>query len=97
MPHFYFHFTMDDEYVPDLIGRKCTDLAAAHSHAVMLAGRVMSYCEVECRTPRTERWVVTIENETGNVLMSVIIRCESAACDVRRVPTKHVRLASRSR
>jgi hypothetical protein len=54
MPHFYFHFTMDDEYVPDLIGRKCTDLGAAHSHAVMLAGRVMSYCEE--RRAQSDGW-----------------------------------------
>jgi hypothetical protein len=94
MAHFFFHFTMDDEYFHDLIGLKFNDLSAAHSHAVLLASRVMSYCEVEDRTPRTGRWVVTIENDAGRVLMSVIIRCESAACDVRRVPTRHSRLAS---
>ena len=96
MSHFFFHFTMDDEYFPDLIGLKFNDLAAAHSHAVALAGRVMAYCEVESRAPRTGRWVVTIENDAGRVLMSVIVRCESTARDVRRVPTRHSRLASRS-
>ena len=97
MSHFFFHFTMDDEYFHDPIGLKLNDLAAAHSHAVVLASRVMAYCEVEDRAPRTERWVVTIENDAGCVLMSVIIRCESAACDVRRIPTRPSRLASRSR
>jgi len=95
MSHFFFHFTMDDEYFHDPIGLKLNDLAAAHSHAVVLASRVMAYCEVEDRAPRTERWVVTIENDAGCVLMSVIIRCESAACDVRRIPTRPSRLASR--
>src|SRR6478672_7424353 len=94
MPHFYFHFTMDDEYFPDRMGQNFNDLAAAHSHAIVLASRVMSYCEVECRAPRAERWVVSIEDDADRVLMSVIIRCESAACDVRRVPTRHSRLAS---
>ena len=96
MSHFFFHFTMDDEYFHDPIGLKLNDLAAAHSHAVVLASRVMAYCEVEDRAPRTERWVVTIENDAGRVLMSVIIRCESATCDVRRVPTRRSRLATRS-
>jgi hypothetical protein len=93
MSHFYFHFTMDDEYFPDLVGQDFNDLAAAHSHAIVLASRVMSYCEVEGRAPR---WVVTIENDAGRVPMSVIVRCESAPCDVRRVPRRHSRLASRS-
>ena len=96
MSHFFFHFTMDDEYFHDPIGLKLNDLAAAHSHAVVLASRVMAYCEVEGRALRTGRWVVTIENDAGRVLMSVIIRCESAACDVRRVPTRQSRLGSRS-
>ena len=96
MPHFYFHFTMDDEFFPDGTGQNFNDLAAAHSHAIVLASRVMSYCEVEGRAPRTERWVVTIENDTGGVLMSDVVRCESAACDVRRVPMRHSRSASRS-
>ena len=97
MAHFYFHFTMDDEYFPDLIGENLNDLAAAHSHAIALASRVMAYCEVEGRAPRTERCVVTIENDAGCVLMSVILRCESAACDVRRISTRPLRLTSRSR
>jgi len=96
MSHFFFHFTMDDEYFHDPIGLKFGDLAAAHSHAVVLASRVMAYCEVEGREPRTGRWVVTIENDAGHVLMSVIVRCESATCDVRRVPTRRSRLATRS-
>ena len=96
MSHFFFHFTMDDEYFHDPIGLKLNDLAAAHSHAVVLASRVMAYCEVEDRAPRTERWVVTIENDAGCVLMSVILRCESAACDVRRISTRPLRLTSRS-
>ena len=96
MSHFYFHFTMDDEYFPDLVGQDFNDLAAAHSHAIVLASRVMSYCEVEGRAPRTERWVVSIEDDAGRVMMSVIVRCESAPCDVRRVPTRKSRLASHS-
>ena len=94
MSHFYFHFTMDDEYIPDLIGHEFNDLAAAHSHAIMLAGRLMTHCEIEGHAPRIERWLVTIENDAGRALMSVIIRCESAACDVRRVPRRNSRVAS---
>ena len=94
MSRFYFHFTMDDEFLPDLVGQNFSDLAAAHSHAIVLASRVMTYCEVERDIPRTERWVVTIEDEGGRVLMSVIVRCESAACDVRRVPRRNSQLGS---
>jgi hypothetical protein len=96
MSHFYFNFTMDDEYFPDLVGQDFNDLAAAHSHAIVLASRMMSHCEVAGRASRTERWVVSIENDAGRVLMSVIVRCESAPCDVRRVPTRKSRLASHS-
>ena len=96
MSHFYFHFTMDDEFFPDLVGQDFNDLAAAHSHAIVLASRMMSHCEVAGRAPRTERWVVSIENDAGRVLMSVIVRCESAACDVRRVPRRNSRLGSHS-
>jgi hypothetical protein len=89
MSHFYFHFTMDDEFFPDFIGQHFDDLAAAHSHAIVLASRMMSHCEASGRVPRTERWVVTIANDAGRVLMSVIVRCESAACDVRRVAERN--------
>ena len=96
MSRFFFHLTMDDEYIHDLIGLKFNDLAAAQSHAVALVSRLMAYCEIEGRVPRTERWVVTIENDAGRVLMSVIVRCDSAVCDVGRVPTRYSRLASHS-
>ncbi len=97
MHAFIFTSRWIDEFLPDLIGQNFNDLAAAHSHAIVLASRVMPYCEVEGRVPRTERWVVTIENDAGRVLMSVIVRCESAACDVRRVPRRNSQLRGPSR
>jgi hypothetical protein len=74
MSRVYFHLTLDGEYFPDPIGEQVSDLTAAHSRAVLLAGRVMSSCELEA--PRTERGVVTIEDDTGRVLLSVIVREE---------------------
>ena len=75
MPRFYFHVTIQDERFPDLIGSEINDLAAAHSHAMLLASRLMSFHELERRQPRPERWIVAIEDEEGRAAMSVIIRC----------------------
>ena len=74
MSRVHFHLTLDDEYFPDPIGEQVSDLNAAHSRAVLLGSRVMSSCELEA--PRTERGVVTIEDDTGRVLLSVIVREE---------------------
>ena len=82
MTHVHFHLTMDGEYFPDPVGEKVDDLAAAHARAVTLASRVMSFCELDGQPPRTERGVVTIADDTGRTLMSVIVRRESAERDV---------------
>jgi hypothetical protein len=40
MPRFYFHLSAPDEDFPDNIGSDVSDLADAHSRAVLLAKRV---------------------------------------------------------
>ena len=82
MPRMHFHLTIDDQYFPDQAGQEVGSLAAAHSRAISLASRLMSFCEIERREIRGERWVVTIE-EQGRSLMSVIIGCHCIARDVR--------------
>lgn len=96
MPHLYFHLTIDDEDFPDVVGQEVSDLAAAHSRAIVLAGRLMSYCEVEHREPRAERWLVTVADDTGHSLMSVIVRCERVS-ETDRPAARQPRLLSRSR
>jgi hypothetical protein len=96
MPHFHFHLTMDDDYCPDPIGEHHDDLTAAHSRAVMLANSVMSFCELDGQALRTERGVVTIEDDAGRVLLSVIVPRGGAMRDVRRVvPARRPRWGSR--
>jgi Domain of unknown function (DUF6894) len=60
MPRFYLHLTMHDEYFPDRIGCEVSDLSDAHSRAMLLVSRLMSFCELERREPRPERWTVTV-------------------------------------
>ena len=76
MSHLYFDLTMDDEHFPDPVGETVTDLTAAHARAVLLVRRVMMFSENDTNTPRTERGVVTIKDDTGRVLLSVIVPCD---------------------
>lgn len=94
MQRFFFHLTVDDECFPDRTGREFDSLAEAHSEAVLLASHVMSYFECENKTPRTVRHVVTVADQDGQVPLSVIVRCESVTCDVRRVPTRTHRISA---
>ena len=84
MSHVHFHLTMDGEYFPDPVGEQVDDLAAAHARAISLGQCVMSFCELDGQPSRTERGVVTIADATGHVLMSVIVRHDRTARDVRR-------------
>lgn len=85
MPHLHFHLTMDDEHYPDTIGYDVADLAEAHSRAILLAARVMSFCVLEKRHPCSERWVVDIEDDAGRDLMSVIVCYDTIAEAARHV------------
>ena len=76
MSHLYFDLTMDDEHFPDPVGETVTDLTAAHARAVLLVRRVMMFSESDAETPRAKRGVVTIKDDTGRVLLSVIVPCE---------------------
>ena len=91
MSHVHFHLTMDGEYFPDPIGEQVDDLAAAHARAVSLGHCVMSFCEFDGQPSRTERGVVTIADGAGRVLMSVIVRRDRAARDVRRHAARHAK------
>lgn len=93
MPRMHFHLTIDDQYFPDQIGQEVGDLVAAHSRALLLASRLMSFCEIERREIPGERWVVTIE-EQGRSLMSVIVGRERIAEAARA--GRRSRLLSRS-
>jgi hypothetical protein len=98
MPRFYLHVTMQDKRFPDLSGYDFNDLEAAHSHAMLLVNRLMSYCEIERHEPRPDRWIVTIEDETNRAVMSLIIRCNvvrtSTECDRLFAVPDHKRLRS---
>ena len=76
MSHLYFDLTMDDEHFPDPVGEIVTDLTAAHARAVLLVRRVMMFSESDAETPRAKRGVVTIKDDTGRVLLSVIVPCD---------------------
>jgi uncharacterized protein DUF6894 len=75
MPHLYFHLKMNDDYFPDQTGQQVSDLAAAHSRAVLLGRRVIQHCDLHDQALSVERLVVAIEDDTGRALMSVILRC----------------------
>jgi hypothetical protein len=80
---------MDGDQFPDTVGQEISDLKTAHSQAILLASNALAFCELDEEQRRPSRLVVTIADSTGNALLSVVIRCESAPCDIRRVPVRH--------
>src|SRR5262245_4680201 len=97
MLHLYLHLTMGDEHYPDETGQKCDDLAAARWRAVLLVGRVVSFCGLGRRSPHAERCVVSIADAAGKVLMSVIVGCNIVPTEIRNRQPQQPGIASMQR
>jgi hypothetical protein len=73
MARFYFHLSTPDERFHDNIGQDVNDLAAAHSIAVRLAGRVETFVPFFLdRALDFRRWTVEVTNERQQRVMTVM-------------------------
>lgn len=72
MPRYFFHLSAPGQVFPDPVGSDVDDLAAAHSRAVQLADRVMTYPVFADRASDLRRWNVTVTDGTRRALMNVL-------------------------
>jgi hypothetical protein len=77
MPRFYFHLSAPDEDFPDNIGSDVSDLADAHSRAVLLAKRVTMFWRFADRAPDLRRWTVNVTDERRRPVFTVIFPTNS--------------------
>ena len=77
MPRFYFHLSAPDEYFPDDVGSDVSDLADAHSRAVLLAKRVTMFSRFADGAADLRRWTVNVTNERRRPVFTVIFPSNS--------------------
>ena len=72
MPRFYFHLSAPDQCFRDNVGCDVTDLSAAHSRAVQLVDRVMTFSGFADREPDLRRWTIEIADDCQRSVVTVI-------------------------
>jgi hypothetical protein len=72
MPRYFFHLSAPDQVFPDPVGSDVGDLADAHSRALRLAERVMTYSVFADCVYEFRRWTVKITDQNQELLMTVI-------------------------
>lgn len=72
MPRFYFHLRAPDESFLDYVGVEVANLAAAHSKAMQLAERVMTYRAFSTLEPHLRRWTVEVLDHSEHPVITVI-------------------------
>jgi hypothetical protein len=72
MPRYFFHLSAPDQVFGDPVGSDVADLAEAHSRAVRLAERVMTYSVFAYRAYDFRRWTVKVTDQDQEPLMTVI-------------------------
>jgi hypothetical protein len=77
MPRFYFHLSAPDEEFPDNVGSDVSDLAGAHSRAVLLAKRVTIFSRFADRALDLRRWTVKVTDERRRAVFTVIFPTNS--------------------
>ena len=77
MPRFYFHLSAPNEDFPDTVGTDVSDLAEAHSRAVLLAKRVTMFSRFADRAADLRRWTVNVTNERRRPVFTVIFPSNS--------------------
>ena len=77
MPRFYFHLSTPDEDFPDNIGNDVSDVAEAHSRAVVLANRVTMFSRFADRAADLRRWTVNVTDERRRPVFTVIFPTNS--------------------
>ena len=77
MPRFYFHLSAPDEHFPDEVGSDVSDLAEAHSRAVLLAKRMTMVWRFADCAPDLRRWTVNVADERRRPVFTVIFPTNS--------------------
>jgi hypothetical protein len=72
MPRFYFHLSAPDEIFRDDIGCDIADIPTAHSRAVQLADRVMTFSGFADREPDFRHWTIEITDDCQRPVITVI-------------------------
>jgi hypothetical protein len=72
MPRFHFHLSAPDQDFQDNLGFEITDVTAAHSRAVQLAGRVMMFSAFADHAPDFRRWTVKVTDDSQRPVITVI-------------------------
>ena len=91
MPRFYFHLSAPGQVFQDSIGSDASDLAAAHSKAVLLADRVMMYPFFADCAPDFERWTVKVTDESQRPVINVIFPANFVPGKSKPVPANDAR------
>jgi hypothetical protein len=73
MPRYYHHVRIDGDYFPDVAGREHGDLSAAHVYAMILATTLMKYYESTDHSESKTPWIINVENDQGERILSVIV------------------------
>jgi Domain of unknown function (DUF6894) len=91
MPRFYFHVSAPDQDFQDEIGSDVSDLAAAHSRAVLLADRVMMFSAFADCAPDLRRWTVKVTDERQQPAITVIFPAHFVPNRLKTVPSEGAR------
>ena len=73
MPRYYHHVRIDGDYFPDMAGGEHSDLSATHVYAMTLATTLMRYYETTDRSESKTPWIVNVENDREERVLSVIV------------------------
>jgi len=77
MPRFYFHLSAPDEDFLDNVGSDVSDLADAHSRALLLAKRVTTFSRFADRARDLRRWTVKVTDERQRPVFTMIFPTNS--------------------
>ena len=91
MPRFFFHLSAPGQDFQDNIGSDASDLAAAHSRAVLLADRVMMYPFFADCAPDFRRWTVKVTDERQRPVINVIFPANFVPGKCKPVPANDAR------
>jgi hypothetical protein len=67
MNRLFFHVSSKDDHVCDTKGRECTDLAAAHRHAMLLIHKMVLLDDMDWRG-----WSINVTDESNRSVLSVM-------------------------
>jgi hypothetical protein len=91
MPRFHLHLCAPGQVFKDNIGSDLSSLSAAHTRALLLANRVMTFFDFADRTSDFRRWTVEITDDKQQPRMSVKFPTRLARGEQNGVPSQGAR------